>query len=186
MQRGDIIKLGRIKFAVKEIQIIEETMEVDEGNNAKIQRHANFEAINDEEFFEFKEVESHYNLADEEASVQSLGAKSTPTGSTNGDEIPSCRFCWLTKTEQDNPLINSCKCSGSVRFIHLLCLMKWLNNNKKNVKNGDNYISYFWKTFECELCRTAYPLMVKSDGKNFHLVNYERPTTSYLVLESLN
>lgn len=32
MQRGDIIKLGRIKFAVKEINVVEETMEVDEGN----------------------------------------------------------------------------------------------------------------------------------------------------------
>lgn len=32
MQRGDIIKLGRIKFAVKEISIVEEVMEVDEGH----------------------------------------------------------------------------------------------------------------------------------------------------------
>jgi hypothetical protein len=32
MQRGDIIKLGRIKFAVKEINIVEEVMEVDEGH----------------------------------------------------------------------------------------------------------------------------------------------------------
>lgn len=28
--------------------------------------------------------------------------------------------------------------------------------------------------------------MIKANGKNFHLVGYERPTTSYLVLESLN
>ena len=33
MQRGDIIKLGRIKFAVKEINIVEEVMEVDEGSH---------------------------------------------------------------------------------------------------------------------------------------------------------
>ncbi len=32
IQRGDIIKLGRIKFAVKEINILEETMQVDEGS----------------------------------------------------------------------------------------------------------------------------------------------------------
>lgn len=53
MQRGDIIKLGRIKFAVKEISIVEETMEVDEGNESKILRHENFEQVDDEEFFEF-------------------------------------------------------------------------------------------------------------------------------------
>jgi hypothetical protein len=32
LQKGDIIKLGRIKFAVKEIAIIEAPMEIDEGN----------------------------------------------------------------------------------------------------------------------------------------------------------
>lgn len=56
MQRGDIIKLGRIKFAIKEISIVEETMEVDEGNQTKVHRHANVEAIDDDEFFEFQEV----------------------------------------------------------------------------------------------------------------------------------
>lgn len=39
MQKGDIIKLGRIKFAVKEISIVEETMEIDEGNQQKISKH---------------------------------------------------------------------------------------------------------------------------------------------------
>lgn len=79
MQRGDIIKLGRIKFAVKEINIVEETMEIDEGNQAKVQRHANYEAVNDEEFFEFQEVESHYNNNEEGADDSTAGGKSTPT-----------------------------------------------------------------------------------------------------------
>lgn len=62
MQRGDIIKLGRIKFAVKEINIVEETMEIDESNHTKVLlKHANYEAVNDEEFFEFQEVECHFN-----------------------------------------------------------------------------------------------------------------------------
>jgi hypothetical protein len=63
--------------------------------------------------------------------------------------------------------------------------MQWLNA-KKNMKIGDNYTSYFWKSFECEICKTAYPLMIKSKGRNYHLVDYDRPQTSYLVLESLN
>jgi len=52
--------------------------------------------------------------------------------------------------------------------------MQWLSA-KKTVKQGENYISYFWKSFECEICKTAYPLMIKSNGKNYHLVNYDRP-----------
>ncbi len=54
------------------------------------------------------------------------------------------------------------------------------------MKSGDNYVSYFWKSFECEICKTAYPLMIKNQGKNYHLVNYDRPQSSYIVLESLN
>ena len=60
MQRGDIIKLGRIKFAVKEISIVEESMEVDEGTTeTTVLRHR--EAVDDEEFFEFQEVEAIFN-----------------------------------------------------------------------------------------------------------------------------
>lgn len=66
-------------------------MEVDEGNQAKILRHANVEAIDDDEFFEFQEVESYYNPnsvgADEDTPVNT--AKGTPTGIiAEADEIP--------------------------------------------------------------------------------------------------
>lgn len=190
MQRGDIIKLGRIKFAVKEISIVEETMEVDEGNQQKVlHRHANVESVDDEEFFEFQEVEAYYNMhagdgtEHEDSSV--IGQTQTSNVSDKA-EVPNCRFCWSSSTQGDkNPLISSCKCAGGIRYIHLNCLMQWLNA-KKNVKNGENYISYFWKSFECEICKTAYPLMIKSNGRKFHLVDYDRPTSSYLVLESLN
>jgi len=70
-------------------------------------------------------------------------------------------------------------------FIHYNCLKQWLES-KKNVKSGENFTSIFWKSFECEICKKAYPLMIKSNNQNYHLVGYERPSTSYLVLESLN
>lgn len=53
LQKGDIVKLGRIKFAVKEIALVDTSMEVDESTN-KVIRHANVESIDDEEFFEFE------------------------------------------------------------------------------------------------------------------------------------
>ena len=68
LQKGDIVKLGRIKFAVKEISIVgEEGMDVDEGEMIK---HANVEMINEEEYFEFADVESLYNPIVEEGSQQ--------------------------------------------------------------------------------------------------------------------
>lgn len=66
LQKGDIVKLGRIKFAVKEIALVDNSMEVDEGSTNKLIRHANVESIDDEEFFEFEEVESVFNDLSEE------------------------------------------------------------------------------------------------------------------------
>jgi len=39
---------------------------------------------------------------------------------------------------KEDPLISCCKCAGSVGYIHYNCLKKWLDN-KKQVKEGDNY-----------------------------------------------
>jgi len=39
--------------------IVDNSMEVDEGGAKQI-RHGNVESIDDEEFFEFEEVESHF------------------------------------------------------------------------------------------------------------------------------
>lgn len=115
LQKGDIIKLGRIKFAVKEIAIVDNSMDVDETNQTvKAIRHANVESIDDEEFFEFEEVESVFNdMTEEEIHSTSAGSK---------EEIPTCKFCWSPATERVNPLISCCKCAGSVGFIHYNCL----------------------------------------------------------------
>jgi hypothetical protein len=163
------MKVGRIKFAIKEIALPESGMEVDEGYSDKLNQ-SNVESVEDEEFFEFEEVESVMNIGEEGSHLP---------------EVPSCRFCWSSTTEQGNPLISSCQCAGTVRFIHYNCLKKWLDA-KKNMKTNDNFTSIFWKSFECEICKKAYPLMIRFYLKNYSLVDYERPKGAYLVLESLN
>jgi len=40
-------------------------------------------------------------------------------------ELPTCRICYSGISSKDNPLIRPCKCSGSMKFIHKLCLQKW-------------------------------------------------------------
>ena len=36
-------------------------------------------------------------------------------------EEPMCRIC-LSEDEPDNPIISPCKCTGSVKYIHLSCI----------------------------------------------------------------
>ena len=64
-----------------------------------------------------------------------------------------CRFCWCYEVCEEDPLLKVCKCKGSVGFIHLSCLKSWLAT-KKNEKVNPFYSSYYWKNFECELCKS--------------------------------
>ena len=53
-------------------------------------------------------------------------------------------------------------------------------------KEESNHISYMWKQFECEICKTPYPYVFKSNGNRFRLVDVEIPKEkNFLWLESL-
>ena len=43
-------------------------------------------------------------------------------------DFPSrcCRICYLEEETDSNPLIQPCLCSGSLKYIHLDCLKKWI------------------------------------------------------------
>ena len=98
-------------------------------------------------------------------------------------KFPSCRIC-LGEEEEDNPLAQICRCIGSVKFIHILCLQKWLKN-KLHTKQTKFSVSFIWKNFECELCKSIYPNVVKINGKNYDTVEIPRPPAPYITLEIL-
>lgn len=96
-----------------------------------------------------------------------------------------CRFCWTDEQSEDNPLISACKCTGTMGLVHLDCLRAW-QSTKMQTKRNENLISLYWKTFECEICKTAYPFKVKHKDKVFRLVEVDvDPSQCRLVLESL-
>lgn len=85
-------------------------------------------------------------------------------------EAPLCRFCWSSDVTDQNPLFAACKCNGGIRYIHFFCLQEWLNT-KRMVKVQRNITTYYYKSFECELCKTAYPLIFKAKGKRFFVID---------------
>jgi hypothetical protein len=100
------------------------------------------------------------------------------------DQI-NCRFCWGPESTMLNPLIVPCSCSGTVGFIHYECLKSWLNS-KVQKKEYDYLTSLYWKTFECEICKTAYPYLFKVDRAVYKLVEIQSPKSGhFLVMESL-
>jgi hypothetical protein len=98
-----------------------------------------------------------------------------------------CKVCWETHSTTENPLLNSCQCDGSVRFIHYECLKYWLKQ-KMAKKEEKHLISYSWKQFECEICKKPYPYVFKSNGISYRLIDVEPDIPkekNYLLLESL-
>jgi len=62
-------------------------------------------------------------------------------------------------------------------------------NTKIKVKENSNktVLSYSLKSFNCEICKTPYPLKFRIENNYFDLIDYIRPQSSnYVVLESLN
>lgn len=82
------------------------------------------------------------------------------SGASGSDGKVQCRFCWGTDSSEENPCIVPCNCSGSVGFIHYLCLKNWLQL-KMSVKETSELQTLYWKNFECEICKFAYPYLFR-------------------------
>ena len=73
-----------------------------------------------------------------------------PTGSQTSQDDQSkeilliCRICYNGNEEE--PLLSPCSCSGSIKFVHQSCLLKWLKARKPN----------------CELCNYNYVILKKA------------------------
>ena len=76
--------------------------------------------------------------------------KDSPRSTSSGCLV--CRICLSEDITPENPLISPCKCSGTMKMIHIDCLREWLNS-KCTIKNNDSVRTYCWKALECELCK---------------------------------
>ncbi|CAI7583637.1 unnamed protein product [Penicillium bialowiezense] len=56
------------------------------------------------------------------------------------DDLDTCRICHGEATDEE-PLFYPCKCSGSIKFVHQVCLVEWLAHSQKK---------------HCELCKTPF------------------------------
>ncbi len=159
----DVIKLGRVKFRVKDLccQTLNQTAEELYQQEFKEARRARTAA----------EVKAAAGVTD----LSSQAAKDF-----------FCKYCWTDEETEENPLIVTCKCSGSVGLTHFHCLKQWLCTQKQQKQLGDNVISYYWKKFECEICKQAYPYIFKVDKMLYKLIEIEKPKQPYYIcMESL-
>lgn len=83
----------------------------------------------------------------------------------------TCRICFQDQSEKDNPFINPCLCAGTMKYIHLFCLQKWLSV-KLNFEKNNGVISILWESLMCELCSSVFPLTVNYHNKIYYILNF--------------
>jgi hypothetical protein len=121
--------------------------------------------------------------------VSEVAKQTSPANDTlsSGDELSEdqklCKICFGV-TEEFNSLISPCDCSGSVRYVHVDCLKRWLTS-KCVVNETDNFASYFWKSMHCELCKKVYPFSLSAGGREVPLFNVCKSEGLTLALELL-
>ena len=95
------------------------------------------------------------------------------------------RFCLSYQDSPENPFLEPCKCSGTMRNIHFECLKAWLDNNKK-VKSNKYHTVVMYSTIACDLWKEEFPIKMKKGKKIINLLSYHEPETkNYIVFETL-
>ena len=97
-----------------------------------------------------------------------------------------CRICYLEEESIENPLVQPCKCSGSLKYIHLKCLKHWIMTRScQKVEEGDFCSVFLFKEVECEICKAKLPDLVNHNGKYYYLLDFTDNFKNYLILETL-
>ena len=102
-------------------------------------------------------------------------------------KIYRCRICFCEGNfEGLNPLISPCKCSGSVKYIHLNCLRKWLTSKiTTKVSSTNDIYCYVYKTLKCEICQSLIPEIAEFRGKFISLLDFKNIDSPYIIMQSM-
>ena len=170
LAKNDIIKFGRLKFSLIEVNLYSGDKKYD------LQIPDKACSIN----VANAKTENVFNLEREVPILLPL----------NSEEKILCRICYCEEDDiENNPMVHLCKCKGGINYAHYKCVKLWMRtkllilmNMKRTVK------TYYINRFNCEICKTPYPFRFKIPGRNkiFELIDIIRPTGNYIILESLD
>jgi hypothetical protein len=174
--KNDVIKLGRVKYSLNEINIPSRQNNIDIAPPMLDTTKYDIDELNKntEPVFDFifqaKDSSEYFGIPDDER---------------------LCKICFSEENDRENnPLVHLCNCNGGLRFSHYMCIKRWMET-KLQIKENDKRTvkSYNIKSFNCEICKTPYPFKFKLNGieKPFELIELDKPIgCDYIILESLN
>eukprot|EP00316_Scyphosphaera_apsteinii_P012388 CAMPEP_0119303652 /NCGR_PEP_ID=MMETSP1333-20130426/5047_1 /TAXON_ID=418940 /ORGANISM="Scyphosphaera apsteinii, Strain RCC1455" /LENGTH=436 /DNA_ID=CAMNT_0007306385 /DNA_START=53 /DNA_END=1363 /DNA_ORIENTATION=- len=121
LQEGDVFRLGQAYVLVSKIR-----QELD----AEAEIASAFTSLNGEKCEDCEYLEADTDIDDDAGS---------------DSRRPQCYICYENGI-QGNPLINLCQCAGSVKYVHLNCLQRWIQPEGSSAVNT-----------HCPICKARYP-----------------------------
>ncbi|KAH3697604.1 E3 ubiquitin-protein ligase MARCHF8-like isoform X2 [Dreissena polymorpha] len=88
-------------------------------------------------------VSSNSNMSRQ---LSSCGYSSMTMSETGTDMCAICRICQMPDSDRD-PLISPCRCAGSLKYVHTMCLKKWVRTLQHRLRK---------QTPCCELCHYQF------------------------------
>lgn len=142
----DIIKLGRVKYAINEIHFCEEYA----NQLSMTQMDIESDPLN----YDISELNKNT------PPVFNFIYNAQLATETSEDKI--CKVCYHDSNDVLNPLVNICEiCTGGIKYAHYECLKRWMKT-KLNIKENEkkSVKSYNIKSYNCEICKTPYPCKI--------------------------
>ena len=181
LKEGDILRVGRITIKIKKIKF---NKNKDKDNKDNKYNKDNKDNNNKDTKDNKDDISVNTNLNVKETQAEATFKKIYEKD--ENQKYKTCRICYLEDETVDNPLIQPCICSGSMKYIHLDCLKHWLQTSifVKIEDNVDCSI-YLYKTPECELCKTKYTDLIRHKGKLYEILDLKNDFNNYLIIESI-
>lgn len=100
-----------------------------------------------------------------------------------------CKICLSSQVEKNDPLITPCKCTGSMKHVHLRCIQHWMKSKLTTVNEGSGQVTTMcWRNLQCELCKSKLPCYLNYNREQVSLIPFENipRVSSYAVIESFS
>ena len=186
LTEGDIMKIGNAVFKIKMIQInnLGNSKIVYNNNDENDTIMLNGSYNNSIIINEQNNLDNIETLKTQKVTVFANNKEKSEAKTINKikeEKIKNkiCRICYQEEDEPlINPLIKPCKCSGSMKYIHLKCLLFWLKSktvhSNNSVENNNFFNSYFIEdSLQCELCKEIFPDFIKHNHIKYCLIDFD-------------
>ena len=192
---GEVVKIGRITMRIRDIKFKDKYTSpnntINEKDKKTSEKNKNGRKKEDEnkkmtrlETSEGKLTKNLYNGEKEKKVIKKKTQKDIFSKLEKMKRV--CRICYLEEDEEENPLVQPCICTGSVKFIHLTCLRKWVSTRScVKIDTSPDCSIFLIKPVECELCKKKFPDFIKYENRLLPVIDFSQEFDNYLTLESL-